>query len=156
MVRLMFKSLMVVVFVVFIGNYIIYLKTGQMPLRDMQQRSGDDWLVDLREMLSPSQLTEDAKKLVDDVTGEGATAKVYKWTDANGQVHFGDAPKSDNAQQLEVDVRNTIASPGTITNVSAEPGATAGAEQTPLEKARAAVEAMEARIQQQEQQTQDN
>lgn len=156
MVRLMFKSLVVVVFVVFIGNYIIYLKTGQMPLRDMQQRSGDDWLVDLRELLSPAQLAEDARNLVNNATGEGATAKVYKWTDANGQVHFGDAPKSDNAQQLEVDLRNTMASPETITNLSAEPGATAGDESTPLEKARAAVEAMEARIQQQEQQAQDN
>ncbi len=127
----------------------------------LQQRSGDDWLVDLREMLSPSQLTADAKKLVNDVADQygdssSGAAKVYKWTDANGQVHFGDAPKSENAQQIEVDLRNAIASPGAATNVATESGDTVGAELTPLEKARAAVEAMEARTQQQEQQMQGN
>jgi hypothetical protein len=159
MKRLLFKSIVVALLVFFIGNYLIYLKTGQMPLRDMRERMGDDWLVDLRELLSPDQLAADAKAAMKNVSDQYsepepvAPTKVYKWTDANGQVHFGDKPRSNNAEQIEVDTRNAISAPeeaaGIVDQQDAAPKASA--QESALDKARAAAEAMRQRVQQQEQ-----
>lgn len=44
-----------------------------------------------------------------------ATAGVYKWTDADGNVHFGDRPPQDAGSQ-ELDIRpNTYSSPEVFT-----------------------------------------
>ena len=159
MKRLLFKSLTVVLLVFFIGNYLIYLNAGQMPLRDMRERMGDDWWVDLQELWSPNQLAADAKqamKTVADKVSEPETAPpttVYKWTDANGQVHFGDKPVASNAEQIAVDTRNAISAPKVSAPIReqrpAEPKAPV--QESALDKARAAAAAMELRVQQQEQ-----
>jgi hypothetical protein len=159
MKRLLFKSLTVVLLVFFIGNYLIYLNTGQMPLRDMRERMGDDWLVDLRESFAPDQLAADAKqamKTVADKVSEpepAAPTKVYKWTDANGQVHFGDKPVASNAEQIAVDTRNAISAPEASAFVheqyTAEPKLSV--QESAIDKARAAAAAMQQRVQQQEQ-----
>lgn len=163
MFRLLFKSVVVLLLVFFIGNYLIYLKTGQMPLRDMRERMGDDWLVDLRELLSnklsPDQLAADAKqamKSVSDKVSEPETpapTKIYKWTDANGQVHFGDKPLSNNAEQIEVDTRNAISAPEETAHIADQHDTApkASAQESALDKARAAAEAMKQRVLQQEQ-----
>lgn len=159
MKRLLFKSIVVVLLVFFIGNYLIYLKTGQMPLRDMRERMGDDWRVDLREMFSADQLAADAKQAMKNVTDKVsepepvAPTKVYKWTDANGQVHFGDKPAASGAEQIEVDVRNAISAPEEAASVvdQQEDASQPTAQESALDKARAAAEAMRQRVQQQEQ-----
>jgi hypothetical protein len=166
MKRLLFKSVVVALLVFFIGNYLIYLKTGQMPLRDMRERMGDDWLVDLRELLtnklSSDQLASDAKEVMKNVSDKVsepepvAPTKVYKWTDANGQVHFGDKPVASGAEQIEVDTRNAISVPEDAdSDIGLEfaPQATTqqSAQESALDKARAAAEAMRQRVQQQEQ-----
>ncbi|WP_062066342.1 DUF4124 domain-containing protein [Cellvibrio sp. OA-2007] len=160
MKRLLFKSLTLALLVFFIGNYLIYLKTGQMPLRDMRERMGDDWWVDLQELWSPGQLAADAKqamKSVADKVSEPEPAPpttVYKWTDANGQVHFGDKPVASNAEQIAVDTRNAISAPEASAPIvrqqaAAEPKAPV--QESALDKARAAATAMQQRVQQQEQ-----
>ncbi|HEY0893065.1 MAG TPA: DUF4124 domain-containing protein [Cellvibrio sp.] len=158
MFRLLFKSVVVLLLVFFIGNYLIYLKTGQMPLRDMRERMGDDWLVDLRELLSPDQLAADAKQAVKKVSDKvsepetPAPTKVYKWTDANGQVHFGDKPIARDAEEIEVDTRNAISAPEESTPIAdQQDAAPATVQESALDKARAAAEAMRQRVQQQEQ-----
>lgn len=168
MFRLLFKSVVVLLLIFFIGNYLIYLKTGQMPLRDMRERMGDDWLVDLRELmsnkLSPDQLATDAKKVMQSVSDKVsdpepiAPTKVYKWTDANGQVHFhfGDKPIASDAEQIEVDTRNAISAPEETDSdigLEAAPQVTAqrSVQESALDKARAAAEAMKQHVQQQEQ-----
>jgi len=166
MFRLLFKSVVVLLLVFFIGNYLIYLKTGQMPLRDMRERMGDDWLVDLRELLSdqlsPDQLAVDVKQAMKRVSNKvsepepAAPTKVYKWTDANGQVHFGDKPVADGAEQIVVDTRNAISAPdatGSDIGHESAPQATVpqSAQESALDKARAAAEAMNQHVQQQEQ-----
>ncbi len=163
MFRLLFKSVVVLVLVFAIGNYLIYLKTGQLPLHDVRERMGSDWLVDLRELLSnklsPDQLAADAKgalKSVSDQVGEQdapAPTKVYKWTDANGQVHFGDKPVVDDAEQIEVDTRNAISAPEKSTDpqITSQTSNTKTVSESALDKARAAAEAMKQRVQQQEQ-----
>lgn len=166
MFRLLFKSVVVLLLVFFIGNYLVYLKTGQVPLQDMRERMGDDWLVDLRELLtnklSSGQLAADAKKAINHVSARVsepapvAPTKVYKWTDANGQVHFGDKPVVDGAEQIEVDTRNAISAPEeAVSDVGREsaPQATAqqSVQESAIDKARAAAEAMKQHVQQQEQ-----
>ncbi len=158
MFRLLFKSVVVLLLVFFIGNYLIYLKTGQMPLRDMRERMGDDWLVDLRELFSPDQLAADAKQAVKNVSDKVsepepvAPTKVYKWTDANGQMHFGDKPVARDAEEIEVDVRNAISAPEESTPIAdQQDAAPATVQESALDKARAAAEAMKQRVQQQEQ-----
>lgn len=159
MFRLLFKSVVVLLLVFFIGNYLVYLKTGQMPLRDMRERMGDDWLVDLRELFSPDQLAVDAKQAVKNVSDQvsgpetPAPTKVYKWTDANGQVHFGDKPVASGAQQIEVDTRNAISAPEEAAHIAdqQETASKVSAQESALDKARAAAEAMRQRVQQQEQ-----
>ena len=32
----------------------------------------------------------------------GATAGVYKWVDEQGQVHYGDRPQADSAQEMKL------------------------------------------------------
>ncbi|WP_331353157.1 DUF4124 domain-containing protein [Cellvibrio sp. UBA7671] len=158
MFRLLFKSVVVLLLVFFIGNYLVYLKTGQMPLRDMRERMGDDWLVDLRELFSPDQLAADAKQAVKSVSDKVsepepvASTKVYKWTDANGQVHFGDKPVARDAEEIEVDVRNAISAPEESAPIADQQDvAPATVQESALDKARAAAEAMKQRVQQQEQ-----
>lgn len=156
--RLLFKSVVVVVLVVGIGNYLVYLKTGQMPLRDMRERMGDDWLTDLREFFSPEQLTNDAKKVVNDIASEyaesepAAPTKVYKWKDADGQVHFGDKPQATNAEQVEVKIQNAISAPvETQADVADDSRHQQSVPDSTLDKARAAAELMKQRVQAQEQ-----
>ena len=158
MKRLLFKSLTVVLLVFFIGNYLIYLKTGQVPLSDMRERMGDDWLVDLQELLSPDQLAADAKQAMQNVADKvsepepEAPTRVYKWTDANGQVHFGDKPVVSSAEQIEVDTRNAISAPEEIAHTAEQHSAPeVSVQASALDKARAAAEAMQQRVQQQEQ-----
>ncbi|HSC66215.1 MAG TPA: DUF4124 domain-containing protein [Cellvibrio sp.] len=161
MARLLFKSLVVVLLVFFVGNYLIYLKTGQMPLRDMRERLGSDWLTDLREQFSPDQLAAEAKQAVKNVSDKvsepepAAPTKVYKWTDANGQVHFGDKP-TGGAEQIEVDTRNAISEPEeSLDEVAApQPDSQKTVHESALDKARAAAEVMKQRVQQQEEQVQ--
>jgi len=154
---LLFKSIVVVLLVFFIGNYLIYLKTGQMPLRDMRERLGDDWMVDLREQFSSDQLAADAKAAMKSVTDQYsepepvAPTKVYKWTDVNGQVHFGDNPAAGDAEQIEVDTRKAISAPEAADINVEQPEPKVTAQESALDKARAAAEAMKQRAQQQEQ-----
>ena len=157
MKRLLFKSLTVVLLVFFIGNYLIYLKTGQMPLRDMREHMGDDWRVDLQELLSPDQLAADAKQAMKNVADKvsepepAAPTRVYKWTDANGQVHFGDKPVVSSAEQIEVDTSNAISAPEGIAPTAEQHAASeVSGQESALDKARAAAEAMKQRVQQQE------
>lgn len=163
MKRLLFKSAVVVLLVFFIGNYLIYLKTGQLPLHDMRERMGDDWQVDVRESLlnklSPDQLAVDAKQamknLSDKVSEPEAPAPttVYKWKDANGQVHFGDKPVASDAEKIQVNTRNAISAPQQTSYVAErqDTAPKASAQQSALDKARAAADAMKQRVQQQEQ-----
>lgn len=159
MFRLLVKSIVVLLLVFFIGNYLIYLKTGQMPLRDMRERMVNDWLVDLRELFSPDQLTADAKQVMKNVSDKVsepetlAPTKVYKWEDANGQVHFSDKPLASGAKQIEVDTRNTLSAPEEIVAIEDQQDIApkVPVHESALDKARAAAEAMKQRVQQQEQ-----
>lgn len=153
--RLVFKALVVVMLAAGIGNYLVYLKTGQMPLRDFSSRLASGF-ANVKDEYAPGQLVDKAKKTVDGLTQDDAAAtestKVFKWTDANGQVHYGDKPQSAGAEQVEVKIQNAISPPDQKNTELAVEEPAQVQQQTPLEKARAAAESMRARVQEQESQ----
>lgn len=151
--RLIFKTLVVVVLLFGVANYLIYLKTGQSPINGVRENYNGDWLAAIKDSFSSDELVEKARKTVDDLSGEEqakpAPTKVYKWTDAEGVVHYGDRPDTADAEQVEVKIQNAI-SADEFQSHPAKSSATSSAPQTPLEKARAAAESIKARSQQQE------
>lgn len=163
MKRLLVKSLVAILLALGIGNYLIYLKTGQIPisaLRDSIGNTGGDLFPTFSSDNIKAEVRAAANKVVNQLSAtEPATATtVYKWTDAEGRVHFSDKPLVQNAQQLEVKIRNAISAPepsmlsnpDTSLNKSSTDGQLSE-NASPLEKARAAAEAMNARAAQQEQ-----
>lgn len=154
--RLLFKALVVVLLAVGVGNYLIYLKAGQFPINSVRENYNGDWLAAVKESITFNKFAAEAKKSVSDLTGEEPVqpvpTKVYKWTDANGQVHYGDKPRSADAEQVEVKIQNAISPPDDQTAEAAAEEPARAQQQTPLEKARAAAESMKARVQEQESQ----
>lgn len=155
--RLLFKSVMVAFIVLGIGNYLVYLKTGTLPVMDLRDRWNNDafmnstGFVDIKEKYSPNQITAQAKKVVEKMTNNSdasASARVYKWTDVNGQVHYGDQPRDQNAEAVNVDLRNAISPPDAAPPETAKKSESRA--ETPIEKARAAAEAVNARTREQE------
>ena len=45
------------------------------------------------------------------IAGNAAAAKVYRWVDEDGNVHFGDRPADSDAQELEIKPRQPAAQP---------------------------------------------
>jgi hypothetical protein len=159
MKRLLMKSLVVLVLAIGIGNYLIYLKTGQMPVLAMRDKIDSNGFGDLFQSFSVDNIAAEARAAADKMVNQFSTVeqasdtKVYKWADAAGRVHFSDKPLVQNAEQIEVDTRNAISAPESSSwpkpKVLAEDKV--ANEPSPLEKARAAAEAMNARATQQEQ-----
>ncbi len=150
--RLVVKVVVVVILALGISNYLIYLNTGRLPLSEMREQFSGDWLAGITHSFSADQVADKAKQTLNDLTGDesanGATAKVYKWTDADGRVHYGDKAPASGAQQVEVKIQNAISDEAPQVK-NTEPAAD-NAEQSPLEKARAAAEIMRARAQEQQ------
>ncbi len=159
MKRLIMKSLVVLVLIAGIGNYLVYLNTGQMPLLAMRDQLAGKSLGDFLPSVSADKLATGARSAAAKVVDQFSTAepstevKVYKWTDGEGRVHFSDKPLVQEAQQIAVDTRNAISAPETVSQSTpkAAAGTQSAAEPSPLEKARAAAEAMSNRTAQQEQ-----
>lgn len=155
MMRLVFKALVVVCLAIGIGNYIIYLKTGRLPASEWKEKLSLEGF-----SLSPTEMLEDTKKATHDALDEhfsgddkASFTKIYKWTDDNGVVHYGEKPAGTGAQELNVEnTRLTImpatesaGSPAASTpSINENPAAAIESAETPIEKARAAAEAMKA------------
>lgn len=158
MKRLIMKSLVVLVLIAGIGNYLVYLNTGQMPVLAIRDHLAGKSLGDFLPSVSVDQLATEARSAAGKVVDQFSTAepdtkvKVYKWTDSEGRVHFSDKPLVQEAQQIAVDTRNAISAPEKSSPTIPKAAATQpAAEPSPLEKARAAAEAMNNRTAQQEQ-----
>lgn len=159
MTRLLMKSLVVVLLALGIGNYLLYLKTGQMPVMDVRDKISNHGFGEVFQSFSADRLATDARAAAGKVVNQLSTsepahnAKVYKWTDAEGRVHFSDKPLVHNAQQIEVDTRPAISAAESSSWPKSNPLTKDKVvdESSPLEKARAAAEAMNARAVQQEQ-----
>jgi len=104
MKMLLFKLFAVMVIVAGASNYLIYLKTGRMPLRE--------WVADFKNMKAPS-----AESLLDKVKDSAPIGdkkvKIYTWKDENGQVHYSNQEEkiAKGAQEKMVSTKlNTIPS----------------------------------------------
>lgn len=153
---------MVMFVVAGICNYLIYLQTGRMPLREwmnsMQQMDGS-WFKGAVQSVSPDQLAAKARQLSDQVgdkldSSAGAAVKVYKWTDAEGVVHYGQQAGVAEAEELSVNPNQSVMSaPEPYVAPSTTPAAnsaSANPQGSPLEQARAAAEAMRIHNEQQQ------
>jgi len=157
MMRLVFKAMLVVCLAVGIGNYMIYLKTGRLPVSEWKNN------INLESFnFSAQQVIEETKSATKEaVTGhfsdgdKSAATKIYKWTDENGVVHYGERPADAGAQLLDVSDGNVTilpasdSSPGIGDQLPSssqpiDPVAAIENAETPIEKARAAAEAMKA------------
>ncbi|ACE83003.1 hypothetical protein CJA_1024 [Cellvibrio japonicus Ueda107] len=133
-----------------IGNYVVYLQTGYVPLRDLIDRGLPSLGVPDGLKQELGKLVQDARRMGADVGSEKPIAvKVYKWTDAKGVVHYGEQPAGTNAEEVIINPNRNLLP------AEPEPGSSAAAAggpdaQTPIEKARAAAELMKARIENQE------
>jgi hypothetical protein len=159
---LIVKSLVVVVLALGASNYLIYLKTGRFPAAEWRKTWSTQGLVDWYEALSFQDWGAKSRRLGDQWLDSGAgtkaaPVKVYKWTDAQGQVHY-DQQAHSGAEVLEIhpdDSRMSAPSP-----VPAQPNPAplqtntapaSGDDASVLEKARAAADAMNQRYKEQEQ-----
>lgn len=138
------KGLVVTGVVIGLANYFIYLQTGRMPVKEWVQKIN----------LSPDTLTSSAKNLGKDVIDQvkpSEPTKVYKWTDEYGVVHYGERPINDAAEEMEIDAdHNILPASKPVESTEASPDADALNQQAPIEKARAAAEALKARAEAQE------
>lgn len=139
-----FKSLLTMAFMFGASSYLMYLKTGHTPwallginsFSDLTSRvSTPSVPADLQSLTQ--QLTEKMSAVGDgasdlvpegvadilpDMSSESEPTTVYKWVDANGVTHFGEAPPKDvQAQQIVVDAnRNIIQSSAKKTSQQAQ------------------------------------
>lgn len=145
MKRILFKMLVVTGLMVGIANYVIYLQTGRMPVQE--------WVKNLKTLdMNPSHWVGDVKKMGEGVIDQVTPSKpvtVYKWTDADGVIHYGERPVDDNAEAMKIDTNRNLMSAPVVTD-SPDPAASEQDQQAPIEAARAAAESMKARIEAQE------
>ena len=71
---------LLVVVAVAAGNYLVYSRTGQLPVKN--------WLANWQN----GDISRQIKKVVSEPAGPAQTVSVYKWTDANGVVHYENRP----------------------------------------------------------------
>ena len=45
------------------------------------------------------------------ILASGASAEIYKWTDENGNVHYGDKPGQTQSEKVEIDTENNPGNP---------------------------------------------
>jgi hypothetical protein len=99
--RYIFKLLVFLVSIAGVGNYFIYFTTGRIPLQELWRHYGNTPV----NIPTPSLPTLDLPSLptIPGVTKNSAP-KAFKWTDANGSVHYSDqAPDGQDAKLIDMD-----------------------------------------------------
>jgi Domain of unknown function (DUF4124) len=91
-----FKLTVYLVLFAGIGNYIVYLMTGRVPLNELWQRYGKV-PTSLPTPSIPSVELPNLSKL----TGRDDSAhKAFKWTDSSGVIHYSDQPPDGQDAKL--------------------------------------------------------
>jgi hypothetical protein len=89
-----------------LGGY-IYYKTGKIPVRNWSEQLQHDGFIGTLKKISEGQFVANAKKIADDVTGgtliesHPEKVQIYKWTDADGVVHYDNQPVK-GAKELSI------------------------------------------------------
>lgn len=144
--RLLGKIVVLFLAVFGISNYLLYLKMGQMPLGGWVQTWKAEGMEGLSKKISTEEVTAKIKQVKNGLTTNNflpsnQTVSVYKWTDAEGVVHYSERPQSKNAQELHInpDV-NILSSASGSTENKKHIDINAANSHSPIEKARAAAE----------------
>lgn len=83
-----------------IGNYIVYLTTGRLPLSEIWQRYGKI----PTSLPSPALPSVELPKMPTLNGRNDGLHKAFKWTDTNGVVHYSDQPPDgQDAKLIEMD-----------------------------------------------------
>lgn len=76
----------------------VFYKTGSVPVREWSEQLQRDGVAGTFKKISAGQFVAQAKEIVKDVTGDSIVispatpVQIYKWTDANGVVHYDNQP----------------------------------------------------------------
>lgn len=102
------KSVVILVVVLGLVNYVVYLQTGQMPVIKFAERISD-FSLSLPDM-PDVKLPETIKQLGNSTDLLPATqTRIYKWTDRQGVVHYGEEPPPDgHAEMLMIDSNTNL------------------------------------------------
>ncbi len=142
MKRLIGRGLLFVGVFAGIANYLIYLQTGQMPARD--------WWIKIQSGSWHGSIQQLEASAAAKIPGAKTKVEVYKWTDADGVVHYGEKPGTEAAEVISVQTQgNSMAAPVSVPVGEAQEQVNQP-QGSPLEQARAAAEAMRAHNQAQD------
>lgn len=87
--KIIFKMLLMTAVFVGIGNYMLYITTGQSPFSNFK-------------LPTFSSAKQDLKSGINNTFSSGKQ-EAYKWTDKNGVVHYSSAPPEHLATQTQID-----------------------------------------------------
>ena len=109
MKKIICKSIALLVVVIGLVNYLVYLKTGQMPVKEFVSSARDfSWsLPDMPQISLPESIQKLGNSATD-MLPENQT-RIYKWTDAHGVVHYSEEPPLDiPAQEMLIDPNTNV------------------------------------------------
>ena len=153
---LILKCIVATFLAIGIANYLIYLKTGNMPIIEWKNKFSQMHFASELKKFSTKNVLPDAKQSIEKLMPESmsstseAPVKIYKWKDNKGVIHYENRPVN-GAHEMSVDVNSNIlkheslptdTKPASNQNdVNSQIDST---ELSPVEKARAASELMKA------------
>jgi hypothetical protein len=87
-----------------IGNYLVYLGTGRVPFNDVWQHFKKNPV----EIPKPGSFDLPSLPQLPSISGKHES-RAFKWTDANGVVHYSDQPPDgQNAQLINMDPNQNL------------------------------------------------
>jgi hypothetical protein len=111
--RYVFKLLIFLVLIAGVGNYFIYFTTGRIPLQELWRHYHNTPV----NIPKPALPTLDLPSLpnIPGVSKRSAP-KAFKWTDANGGVHYSDqAPDGQDATLIDMDPNQNLVQSSPLT-----------------------------------------
>lgn len=127
----------------------VFYKTGSVPVQEWSEQLQRDGVAGTFKKISAGQFVAQTKQIVKDVTGDSIVispatpVQIYKWTDANGVVHYDNQPVK-GATELSINPNANVVPMEKAADVA--PAEQAPSDETKLmmeniEKMRAAKEA---------------
>ncbi|MES2824250.1 MAG: DUF4124 domain-containing protein [Pseudomonadota bacterium] len=104
----------------------VFYKTGNVPVQEWSEQLQRDGVMGTFKKISAGQFVAQAKEIVKDVTGDSiitspaTPVQIYKWTDANGVVHYDNQPVK-GATTLSINPNENVVPMEKAAAVAADP-----------------------------------